>query len=69
VTGRQTSTPTQQEQRADLVLRCVELWGMAWWLFDNETNEHLGKYGQIAAQLLDLAELLEVADRQEWWAR
>jgi hypothetical protein len=63
VTGRQTSTPTQQERRADLVLRCVELRRMAWWLFDNETDEHLGKHGRIAAQLL------EVADREGWWDR
>ncbi len=42
---------------------------MAWWLFDNETDEHRGKHGQIAAQLLDFVDLLEVADRQGWWHR
>lgn len=58
----EVSTRTQQERRADLVLRCVEVRAMAWWLFDTETDEYRGRHGQIAAQLLDLADLLEHAE-------
>lgn len=49
--------------RADLVLRCAWLRGTAQQLFDQETGED---QGYLAAQLLDLADLLEVADRQGW---
>lgn len=54
---------TDQERRADVALRCVEVRRMAWWLFDTETDEHRGKHGQIAAQLLDLVDLLELGER------
>lgn len=36
---------------------------MAWWLFETETAKHRGKHGQLAAQLLDFVDLLEVAER------
>ena len=63
------STSTQQERRADLVLHCAWLHGTAMRLFDEETDEDQGKLGQLAAQLLDFADLLGVADREGWWDR
>lgn len=63
------STSTQQEWRADLVLHCAWLRGTAMRLFDEETDEDQGKLGQLAAQLLDHADLLEVAEREGWWRR
>lgn len=55
--------PTVPGRRADLALRCA-------WLRAHASELHaVDPSGQLSAQLLDLADLLEVAEREGWWAR
>lgn len=51
------------ERRANLELRCAWLRATAWMV------DGLDPSGQLAAQLRDLADLLEVAEREGWGGR
>lgn len=62
MTARDTAT-TQQEQGADLALRC------AWLRAHAGEVAGLDRSGQLAAHLRDFADLLEVAQREGWWDR
>lgn len=60
-------TPTRSTvlgRRADLALRCAWLRAHA-----SELHTVVDPSGQLSAQLLDLADLLEVAEREGWWDR
>jgi hypothetical protein len=56
-------------RRADLALHCAWLRGNAHLLFDIDITIHIGGYGDVAANLLDHADLLEVAEANGWWDR
>lgn len=63
MTAPHLPTRTEQDLHADLVLRCVWLRAHAWEV------DALDPSGQLAANLLDFADLIEVADREGWWDR
>lgn len=60
---RHTPALAGRDQTADLTLRCAWLRAHAWEV------DAFDPSGQLAAQLRDFADLLEVAQREGWWGR